>query len=239
MNTPTASPDIPSPRKYADRYNFEKTPRREPERSVYLQAQAEEAVRAEQAMTPPNRRRVGKSRSAPPSAIKMAARAKYSIGDLEGYKLWWTKLPVSIFNKKKEASYTLKKGGTSKRKKKKKDCLNVMLNICLFQEPQTPPTPGAAYSCQWSEKQLPPGFIHPLAIRPQPVYRNTNSPKYYKTPERGSNCSMTPGLPTPEGTMTPEESLGSPISMTGCDMGSQLSIPDEYLRDLTQQVIII
>jgi hypothetical protein len=51
------------------------------------------------AMTPPNRRRVGKSHSAPPSAVKMAARANYSIGDLEGYKLWQTKLPVSIFKK--------------------------------------------------------------------------------------------------------------------------------------------
>jgi hypothetical protein len=79
INTPTGSPtgspstDIPSPRKYAYRYNFEKTPRREPERSVYLQQKAVEAAQAELAMTPPNRCRVGKSRSAPSSVFRTPA----------------------------------------------------------------------------------------------------------------------------------------------------------------------
>jgi len=54
---------------------------------------------------------------------------------------------------------------------------------------------------------------------------------------------MTPQLPTPDGEYSPESRLGSrlgtPISATGCEADSQMSIPDQYLRDLTQQVIII
>jgi hypothetical protein len=58
---------------------------------------------------------------------------------------------------------------------------------------------------------------------------------------------MTPQLPTPDGEYSPESrlgsrlgsSLGTPISPSGCEEGSQLSIPDQYPRELTQQVIII
>ena len=50
---------------------------------------------------------------------------------------------------------------------------------------------------------------------------------------------MTPQLPTPDGSYSPESRRGSPISPDACEEGSQIPIPDQYLRDLTQQVIII
>ena len=143
-----------------------------------------------------------------------------------------------------------------------------MLKHFLFQEPSTPPTPGAAYACGWGEKELSPSFIHPLKIVQRSIYV---SPTF---PRRRRRSSMTPTLPTPEGTITPASSVGrskasnsvsgsptsnagdstvgSPASMasagsqsseaiasTGASAATDLSIPDHYFKELSAQVIII